>query len=441
MTDAKDPSRALQADLTPHGERGTVPFCFEDCAKLGQSPTVCKPLLAALASVLLLTLLGADWPQFRGSNSNSVSQDVQPPTHWSDTENIAWSAALPGRGPSSPIVVAARVVVTCSSGVKQDRLHVLCFDANSGKQLWERQFWATGRTLSHPSSANAAPTPASDGRLIFAFYSSNDLFCLDLDGNLKWLRGLAHDFPHAGNDVGMSSSPVVVDDVVISQVECQGDSFAAGVDKATGETRWRIPRPREASWASPIVMRGDKSRQGVVLLQSPSQITAHEAATGQQLWAYQVACDGISSAATAEGVVYVPSKGMTALKPSGTEPQVLWNSPTLQPGAASALADGGKLFAINRAGVLVCADTADGRILWRARLDGEFWGTPAKIGNRLYCVNQKGKAQVVEISADGGRGDIVGNGQLDGTIQCSPAVSDGALYVRSDQRLWKIAAP
>ena len=106
---------------------------------------------------------GADWPQFRGTASNSVSGEnvkVQPPTEWSDADgkNIAWKAKLPGRGPASPIVVGNKVIVTASSGVNQERLHVLCFDAATGKQLWERQFWATGRTLSHPSSANAAPT-------------------------------------------------------------------------------------------------------------------------------------------------------------------------------------------------------------------------------------------------------------------------------------------
>ena len=171
-----------------------------------------------------------------------MSRDAAPPANWTATENVAWKVDLPGRGPSSPIVVGKKIVVTCSSGVKQDRLHVLCFDAATGNRLWERQFWATGRTLSHPSSANAAPTPASDGELIFAFFSSNDLVCLDLDGNLKWLRGLAYDFPRAGNDVGMSASPTVVGDVVIAQVECQGDSFATGIDKRTGESRWRISR-------------------------------------------------------------------------------------------------------------------------------------------------------------------------------------------------------
>ena len=207
------------------------------------------------------TSWAGDWPQFRGPQSNSVTDDAQPPATWNDGENIAWKVDLPGRGPSSPIVVGDRVIVTCSSGVNQDRLHVLCFDAGAGKQLWERQFWATGRTLSHPSSANAAPTPASDGDSIFAFFSSNDLICLDLEGNLKWLRGLAYDFPKAGNDVGMSSSPLVIGDTVVAQVECQGDSFVTGVDKKTGEPLWRIERPREASWASPVAVARGKARR------------------------------------------------------------------------------------------------------------------------------------------------------------------------------------
>lgn len=402
-------------------------------------------LLLPLAAIALLLpeARAADWPQFRGADSNSVSADAPPPVDLSDIEKVtAWKAELPGRGPSSPIVVHGRVIVTCSSGPNQDRLHVLCFDAASGEKLWERQFWATGRTLTHPTSANAAPTPASDGNLIFAFYSSNDLACLDLEGNLKWFRGLAHDYPHAGNDVGMSSSPVVVGDVVIAQVDCQGDSFATGIDKKTGETRWRIARPRESSWSSPAVMRGDAPGGDVVLLQSPAGLTAHRPNTGEPLWSYDVPCDGISSSAAVDGIVYVPSKGMTALRPSGSgEPEIVWNAQNLQPGAASVVVGDDRLYIINRSGVCTCASAKDGEILWRLRLDGDFWGTGVLAGGRLYCVSQKGNIQVVQPSADGKSGEIVGTGQLDGTIQCSPAVADGAMYVRSDGHLWKIAAP
>src|SRR5688500_2311713 len=127
-----------------------------------------------LALLLLLTaaapLAAADWLQFRGSDNRGVA-DAAPPTEFSATDKVAWKAPLPGSGVSGPIVIGDRVVVTASSGpVKQDRLHVLCFDAKNGKELWQRQFWATGRPYHHPTSANAAPTPARDGERNFAFY-------------------------------------------------------------------------------------------------------------------------------------------------------------------------------------------------------------------------------------------------------------------------------
>jgi outer membrane protein assembly factor BamB len=398
----------------------------------------CAILLSA-AAIAPANLQARDWPQFRGPGGNSVSHDAQPPAHWSDNENVAWKVDLPGRGPSSPIVVGKRVFVTCSSSVNQDRLHVLCFEADSGKQLWERQFWATGRTLSHPSSANAAPTPASDGQSIFAFFSSNDLICLDLDGNLKWLRGLSYDFPKAGNDVGMSSSPVVIGDTVVAQVECQGDSFVTGVDKKTGEPLWRVERPREASWASPVVVADEKGENGLVLVQSTTKLSAHDPATGRELWTFDGACDAISSALAADGIVYVPSKGTTAIRPgTAATPETVWNESRLQPGAASMLLADGRLYMINRAGVLTIADAADGKIVGRVRLEGAFWGTPALVGNRLYAINQDGAGTVVEVKSDG-QAEVVGKGKLDGPIQASPAISDGALYVRSDKHLWKIA--
>ncbi len=153
-------------------------------------------------------------------------------------------------------------------------------------------------------------------------------------------------------------------------------------------------------------------------------------------------CDAISSAVAADGLVYVASKGMTALRPiAAAEPEVVWNAAGIQPGAASTVAAGGRLFVINRSGVLVCASAADGESLAKVRLAGEFWGTPVLAGNRLYCVNKDGAGQVVEINPDDGKAEIIGHGKLEGTFQASPAISDGAIYLRSDNHLWKIAAP
>lgn len=144
--------------------------------------------LAVLTALAVNSIADADWRQFRGDATSAVAADTALSGDPTKPE-IAWSAALPGRGLSSPIIIGNQVIVTASSGYRQDRLHVLSFDAADGRLQWERQFWATGRTASHPKSCNAAPSPASDGERIFAFYSSNDLACLDLEGNLLWYRG------------------------------------------------------------------------------------------------------------------------------------------------------------------------------------------------------------------------------------------------------------
>lgn len=402
-----------------------------------------RPLFSATAVTLLLlpALAHAEWTQFRGTGGRGFAADSPAlPTEWSPAEqrNVAWRADLPGRGPSGPIVVGDRVYVTSSSGYHQDRLHVLCFDVATGKKLWERQFWATGRTMTHPSSANAAPTPASDGKSIFAFYSSNDLICLDLDGNLRWYRGLALDFPKAGNDIGMASSPVAADGTVVVQVENQGDSFLAGIDTATGETRWQFDRPKEANWSSPVITATPDGSM-LVLVKAAQGLDAHDLRTGAHRWTFGTAADGISSLAVNGGQILLPADGLTALEVNRADasPRVIWNSNRLNPGSASPVIGDDRVYAINGGGVLACGDLSTGELKWQLRLQGKFWATPVLVGDHLYCINEAGLAQVIKLNDQ--QGELVASNDFGETIQGSPAVAQGALYVRSDKSLWKIA--
>ena len=380
-----------------------------------------------------------DWSQFRGPHGTGVTEaSGDLPTEWDTEKNVAWKVDLPGRGPSSPIVVGDRVFVTCSGGAKQERLYVLAFGTDTGKELWRREFWATGRTLCHPTSGNAAPTPASDGNHIFAFFSSNDLACLDLDGNLKWYRGLASDYPKAGNDIGMASSPIVADETVVVLVENQGDSFAAGIDTRTGENRWKIARPAESSWTTPAVLRSDNN-EPIVLLQNDYGVTAHDLVSGEELWRHEGSCDGISSPTPVGQRVYLPGDGLTAIEvpKKDQEPEVLWNSNQLSTGASSVVVNGDRIYTLNSAGVLNCGDSTDGKVLWKLRLNiKRAWATPALAGDLIYCVDNEGETAVVRCSDKAG--EIVSKNAIGEPIQASPAVAGDALYLRSDAHLWKI---
>jgi outer membrane protein assembly factor BamB len=394
-----------------------------------------KPLVLTFSLLASVTVAWADWPQFRGTDGNGIASALLLPDPI-DTNSIAWAADLPGRGLSSPIIIGDRVFVTCSSGPKQDRLHVICFNAKDGSKRWERQFWATGRTMCHEKTCVAAPTPASDGERIFAIFSSNDLVCVDLEGNLLWLRGLTRDYPNASNSLGMSSSLTVAAGVVIAMVENDDDSFTAGLDAKTGVNRWKLARPRTANWTSPMLFPSGTTTH--VLLQSSKGLAAVEPASGRIVWQYTDGASTIPSATVSDGVIYVPSHGLTALKPEpeGQSPKQLWRSGQFRPAFSSPVALKHRVYTLNEAGVLTCGDAANGERLWQLRLKGPFSATPVAAGDFLYCVNEKGLLQVVDTTRP--EGAVSGELDLGKTVLSTPSIAGGAVYVRSDAKLWKL---
>jgi len=396
-------------------------------------------LSSGVLSLLLAvgaTVHGGDWRQFRGPYGNGVADEVGPPIVINSTNGVAWKISLPGEGLSSPIIVGDRVFVTASSGLNQQRLHVICFSAADGTKLWERQFWATGRTMVHPKTAVAAPTPVSDGEHIVAIFSSNDIACLDLDGNLIWFRGLGRDYPNASNSLGMASSLEIAGGVVIAQVESESDAFVAGLDLKTGVNRWRLERPHGANWTSPVVLRG--GGRELIALQSSKGVAAVEPVTGKVAWEFTNSASSVSSSTLMGDVLLVASQGMTALK-FGTGAEALsqvWQSGQLRPGTPSPTVLGGKLFALNDGGILTCGDAANGARVWQLRLKGPFSASPVVSGAFIYCVNEKGLVQVVDLSKP--EGEVVFELDLGETILSTPSIANGAIYFRSDGRLWKI---
>lgn len=395
-----------------------------------------------LVGWVLLAMAGEsaadDWLRFHGAGGAGCSEAGVPAT-FGPTENVAWRAALPGTGPSCPIVVGQTVVVTAADGPHQDRLHVLAFDAATGALRWQRTVWATGHTLVSSFGGVAGNTPTSDGTRVFALFSSNDLVACDLDGNFLWMRGLALENPNARNDVGMASSPVVVDGTVVVQVENPGTAFAAGLDAANGHTRWLLPLESSACWTTPVVLPGRGGQPDGVVLQTRGGLLAREARSGKPLWNYEEGGSTLSSSAIWGDCLFVPIGGMRALKRVDRGVEVAWDQSKLRLENVSPTVHRGRVYGIKSAGVLACADAATGKILWQLRLEGPFWASPVAAGDYLYAVNHKGLVQIVKLGQS--EGTLAGTASIDPDVLATPAVADGAIYFRTNNALWKIAAP
>jgi outer membrane protein assembly factor BamB len=360
------------------------------------------------------------------------------PTHWGPGKNVRWKAALPGQGFSSPVVARGRVYVTACTGALQDRLHVLCLDAATGERLWERRLHATGNTLCHPKSNMAAPTPATDGERVYAMFGTGDLACFSADGDLLWYRALARDYPRLSNQVGMAASPVLWKGLLLLPLETADASFALGLDKLTGRNRWKVERPREVNWITPLLIKNQGREE--VLFPSSREVTAYEPATGRKLWTYPgegvFPVPSVPSPAAGDGLVVLA--GGVALRPGQGAPEVAWKSRKLRPAYASPLYYHRRVYAVNNTAVVFsCFDGKGGAVLWQQRVEGPFSASPVAADGKVYLVNEAGDATVFRA---GDRPEILGQSALGEAVMATPALAEGAIFLRSERHLYCIAA-
>jgi outer membrane protein assembly factor BamB len=391
---------------------------------------------ASLALALGLTLSASDWPQFRGPNATGVSSDKDLPTEWTKDKGIKWKAALPARGVSCPVVADGKVYVTCSSGPRDDRLHVLCFDAATGKQLWHRQLQGTGGTACHPKSCMAANTPVADESGVYALFATADLAAFDADGTLRWYRSLVGDYPTISNQVGMASSPILVKDKLIVPMDNAGESFLAAIDTKYGKNVWKADRPRDINWVTPIVREvGDTTE---VLFAAPGGMTSYDAATGAKRWSYKGGAGAIPTAALDGETLFLPVGGVSKVKlnEKGADGKPMWATKQLQTGYSSPLVYRGRVFTASSQGLIACADARTGKVLYTERVKGAFSASPIAGDGKVYCLDEKGVCTVFK--ADSDTFEFLAANELgEGTLG-TPAIANGLIFIRTDKALYAI---
>lgn len=392
----------------------------------------------SIAALFLMgaSALAADWPQFRGPNGSGVADDKPLPTTWGPKENVKWRVDVPGRSVACPVVYGKRVYVSSSSGADADRLHVLCFDAETGKKLWHRQLAATGNTGHHPKSAMAAPTPCVNAEGVYCLFATADMAAFDHDGNLKWYRSLVSDYPDISNQVGMASSPVVWKDFVIVPMDTVGDSFLAAIDTTYGKNVWKIERPKDINWVTPTLRAtGDKAE---IIFGTNKETVAYSAIDGKKTWSYAGGSGGVPTTITVGDDVLLPAKGQLVAYSPGTSKE-LWKSTKLTPGNSTPLVYKDRVYSIGRAGTILCGDLKTGKDLWSERVSkgkGQLWASPIAGDGKIYTFDDTGVCTVLAASDEV---KVLATNDLKEEIMGTPAIAHGCLFIRTVGGLYCIS--
>jgi outer membrane protein assembly factor BamB len=398
----------------------------------------------ALVLVLIwpLTAAADDWPGWRGPTADGVTAEKRLPVTWSATENVRWKVPVPGAGVSSPVVRGERIFLTASTGRRNDELHVYYYHRKDGKLLWHTRLFGTAPTDLYAPGGMAVPTPVTDGKHLFCLFGTGDLACLDLDGRPVWLRSLAEEYGPFRNRWGMGTSPILVGDLLVVQVDHTSRSYLLGVDTATGGNRWKADREAGVNWTSPLAVKV-KDRVEIVAL-GTHRANGYDAKTGVELWSVSGLHEQCIPSPVALGdVVFVTSGvGTLAVKLDGStgavdKTNVMWRNKKIVSYIASPVASEGRLFVVDGKGFCTCLDAASGKQVWRDRMGDQNHASLVAGDGKLYVPSKDG---VVRVALAGPKFQLLAANDIGEMIVASLAVSDGDIFIRGEKHLFCIGA-
>lgn len=396
---------------------------------------------AAAADIPWVAPADADWPWWRGPESNASRPGAHPPTNWSDILNVRWKSPVPGRGHSSPIVRADRVYLATADETARTQ-SLLAFDRQTGKPLWETTLNTGGQDHAHAKNTQASATPACDGERVFITFLNAQkvwLSAVDLDGKKLW----SVDVGPFETMHGFSASPALHQSLVIVSADSQRGGFIAAVNRKSGEIVWRTQRAAETSFSSPIVARIAGKDQ--ILMQGGNSVDSFNPETGERIWWYTGGpAETTSGTVTYEGdKVFVsggyPARQTLCIRADGTgdvtKSHLVWKT-SQKFYVPSLLVHDGLVYAVEDTGVAHCFQASDGKEVWVRRLGGDFSASPVLAGKFLYLVNEAGRMFVMK---PGREALVVAENDLHDGGFATPAVCGEQLFIRTNHSLFCIA--
>ena len=386
---------------------------------------------------LAMVFLARDWPEFRGPTGQGLSDESGLPLTWSENRNVRWKTAIPGRGWSSPAIQGDQIWLTTATEEGKS-LRAICVDRQSGAILQNIEVFR----LNVPGRVNAknslaSPTPVLDGDRVYVHFGAFGTACISQSGKILWRTRLEYD----NGQHGPGGSPVLYENLLI--VNCDGMSvqYVAALDKWTGGIQWKQYRKASHAYSTPLIVRLADGDQ--LISAGAFRVVAYEPRTGKEIW-HVLYGDGFSNVPRpvfGNGLVFIctgfQQPSLLAIRVDGrgdvTKSHVIWRRDRGAPLTPSPLLVGEELYLINDNGIATCLDASTGKEHWQQRIGGNHSASPLYADGRIYFLSEDGQSVVI---APGKEFKILATNQLNGQTLASMAVSDGAIFLRSDSHLY-----
>lgn len=387
-----------------------------------------------------------DWPWWRGANQSNRAVNAFVPFQWSESDNIRWKAAIPGRGHSSPCIWGDRIFLTTAHDESQT-ISLFSLDRESGELVWQKELHQGGFGECHKKNSYASATPVCDGTYVYVASNVKGTIwvtAVGFAGQIAWSREAG---PYAA-EWGYGSSPTIHKSLVIVSADHRGSgvdrivgsSWMAGLHRSTGEIIWRIKRQEGDSFGTPIVARIAGKDQ--LLLAGKDFVTSCDPDTGVVIWkcrwsakrtantiAYDDRCVYASTRQPGPEIICIRADGEGDV----TETHVVWSERKSAADVPSPCVANDHLFVIGDDGILTCLNATDGKQVWKKRLGGNVSSSPLVVGNHLLCCNEDGVTFVVDLE---GRGEVIRENSLNDGILATPVIVGHHIYLRTSKSLF-----
>jgi len=411
-----------------------------------------RVFLFALGFWSLVELNGrtaSDWPEFRGPTGQGLAPGSLP-LKWSTTENVAWKRAIPGQGWSSPVLVGGQLFLTTAVKSLEKNgalsLRVLALDSGTGRTLWEKEVLSVEAEKVpniHAKNSQASSTPLRVNGRLYAHFGHHGTACLDDAGNVLW-RSTELSYPPVHGNGG---SPVLAGSSLVFSCDGASNPFVAALHKDTGKVLWKTPRETQAqkkfSFSTPLLI--EVGGQTQVISPGSGAVCAYDPKSGKELWRvrYGEGYSVVPRPVFGHGLLFIGTgfdrPMVMAIRPDGkgdvTDTHVAWRLSKSAPNTPSLLLVDENIYAVSDGGIASCVEAKTGNVRWQERIDGNYSASPLHAGGRLYFSNEAGTTVVLKAGATF---DKLATNPLGERVLASPAVADGALFIRTEQHLYKI---